>query len=139
MRCGMAEEKSCGAVVWRAADGGREYLLARHNAGHWSFPKGHVEGRETEAETAGREIREETGLLADIDTGFRRVVTYSPSPGIIKDVVFFTATPAGGAERRQEEEIAQLSWFSFRDACSQVTFASDREVLLAAEAYLSGQ
>lgn len=133
------EEKSCGAVIWRSAQGGREYLLACHNGGHWSFPKGHVEGQETERETAEREIREETGLLADIDTGFRRVVTYSPAPGIVKDVVFFTATPAGGAERRQEEEIAQLGWFSFRDACALVTFATDEEVLLAAEEYLSGR
>ena len=134
-----AEEKSCGAVIWRPAGDGREYLLARHNGGHWSFPKGHVEGRETEQETAAREIREETGLTADIDTGFRQVVTYSPAPGIVKDVVFFTATPAGGTERRQEEEIAQLGWFSFREARALVTFATDEEVLLAAEAYLNGK
>ena len=134
-----AEEKSCGAVIWRPAGDGREYLLARHNGGHWSFPKGHVEGRETEQETAAREIREETGLTADIDGGFRQVVTYSPAPGIVKDVVFFTATPAGGTERRQEEEIAQLGWFSFREARALVTFATDEEVLLAAEAYLNGK
>ena len=131
-----AEEKSCGAVIWRPAGEGREYLLARHNGGHWSFPKGHVEGRESERETAAREIWEETGLTADIDTGFRRVVTYSPGPGIVKDVVFFTATPAGGTERRQEAEIAQLGWFSFREARALVTYATDEEVLLAAEAYL---
>ena len=134
-----AEEKSCGAVIWRPAGDGREYLLARHNGGHWSFPKGHVEGRETERETAAREIREETGLTADIDGGFRQVVTYSPAPGIVKDVVFFTATPAGGTERRQEEEIAQLGWFSFREARALVTFATGEEVLLAAEAYLNGK
>ncbi|MCI9563757.1 MAG: DNA mismatch repair protein MutT, partial [Oscillospiraceae bacterium] len=71
--------------------------------------------------------------------GFRQVVTYSPAPGIVKDVVFFTATPAGGTERRQEEEIAQLGWFSFREARALVTFATDEEVLLAAEAYLNGK
>src|SRR5699024_11628956 len=26
-----AEEKSCGAVIWRMSEGRREYLLARHN------------------------------------------------------------------------------------------------------------
>jgi len=95
-----------------------------------------VEQGEQEAETAAREILEETGLTADIDGGFRQVVTYSPAPGIVKDVVFFTATPAGGTERRQEEEIAQLGWFSFREARALVTFATDEEVLLAAEEYL---
>lgn len=131
-----AEEKSCGAVVWRERDGVRQYLLARHNGGHWSFPKGHVEGSEKEAETARREIQEETGLTAEIDTGFRQVVTYYPKPGVVKDVIFFTATPAGGREQAQEEEIAEIGWFTFEEACPLVTFASDEEVLLAAEEYL---
>lgn len=130
------EEKSCGAVVWREADGVRQYLLARHNGGHWSFPKGHVEAAEKEADTARREILEETGLTAEIDTGFRQVVTYYPKPGVVKDVVFFTATPSGGQEHAQEEEISEIGWFSFEEACPLVTFASDEEVLLAAEKYL---
>ena len=71
-----AEEKSCGAVIWRGTPGEHQYLLARHNGGHWSFPKGHVEGEETEIQTAQREILEETGLQAEIDTNFRQVVTY---------------------------------------------------------------
>lgn len=132
-----AEEKSCGAVVWREGGSGREYLLARHNGGHWSFPKGHVEQGESESETAAREIREETGLTADIDTGFRRTVTFYPKPGVVKDVVFFTARVVDGLEHAQESEIAELSWSSFREARSLVTYASDEEVLLAAEAYLN--
>lgn len=132
------EEKSCGAVVWRMENGERRYLLVRHNGGHWSFPKGHVEGGETEPETAAREIWEETGLTAEIHTGFRRVVTYAPKPGTVKDVVFFTAVPTGGRERPQEEEISQLGWYAFRDAARRITYATDEEVLLAAEAYLGG-
>lgn len=131
-----AEEKSCGAVIWRDREDGRQYLLARHNGGHWSFPKGHMEGAETEEETAAREIWEETGLRADIDTAFRRQVTYYPAPGVVKDVVFFIASPSGGTERRQEAEIAQLGWFPFQEARALVTYATDEEILLAADAYL---
>ena len=131
------EEKSCGAVIWRSEDGRRQYLLARHNGGHWSFPKGHVEGTETEEETAIREIREETGLNAGIDTAFRHQVTYSPKPGVIKDVIFFIASPTGGEERPQEAEISQLGWFSFQEAAERITYATDEEILLAAEAYLN--
>ncbi len=130
------EEKSCGAVVWRRRDGRREYLLARHNGGHWGFPKGHVEGSETEEETARREIWEETGLEAAVSTAFRRQVTYYPKPGVIKDVIFFTATPVGGAEHAQETEISEIGWFAFLEACGRVTYATDEEVLLAAEDYL---
>lgn len=131
------EEKSCGAVVWRNMDGERQYLLVRHNRGHWSFPKGHVEGQETEPETAAREIWEETGLSAEIDTGFRHVVTYAPKPGTVKDVVFFTAVPSGGTEHPQESEISQLGWFGFQEAARQVTYATDEDILMAAEAYLN--
>lgn len=130
------EEKSCGAVIWRGAPGEHQYLLAQHGAGHWSFPKGHVERGENERQTALREIREETGLDVELDTRFREVVTYYPAPGVIKDVVFFLAQPTGGTEHAQEEEIARLGWFTFQEARPLVTFASDEEVLLAAEAYI---
>ena len=82
----MKREISCGAVIARQTENGREILLIRHvNGGHWAFPKGHMEGNETESETALREIREETGLTVTLDTGFRAVVTYSPKPDTQSD------------------------------------------------------
>lgn len=41
---------------------GLKYLLVREKNGFWGFPKGHMERGETEQETAGREIKEETAL-----------------------------------------------------------------------------
>ena len=52
-------------------------------------------------------------------------------------MIFFTAVPTGGQEHPQESEISQLGWFSFPEAARRVTYASDEEVLLAAEAYLN--
>ena len=98
-----------------------------------------MEDSETEIQTAQREILEETGLQADIDTHFRQVVTYYPKAGVIKDVVFFIARPVGGSQHAQEAEISDLGWFSFSEARPLVTFATDEEVLLAAEAYITGQ
>ncbi len=130
------EEKSCGAVIWRKTENGHEYLLAQHGAAHWSFPKGHMEKGEKEADTAKREILEETGLTVELDTRFRELVIYAPRRGVIKDVVFFLATPTGGTEHPQAEEILQLGWFSYADALPLITFASDVEVLKAAENYI---
>ena len=49
----MKKEKSCGAVVYRETGEQIEILLIRHkNGGHWAFPKGHVEKKETEEDTA---------------------------------------------------------------------------------------
>ena len=56
----MKQEKSCGCIVLDK----RTVLLIKHNSGHWDFPKGHVEGEESEVETAIREVKEETGLDA---------------------------------------------------------------------------
>lgn len=127
------QEKSCGAIVRRSGSSGSEYLLIRHNGGHWSFPKGHVENGESEEQTAYREILEETGLTTEIDSSFRRTVTYSPKNGVMKDVIFFLAHPTGGVEQAQEEEIAQLGWFPYNEAMRIVTFTTDAEILEMAE------
>ena len=72
----MMHEKSCGAIVYRKSHGNIEILLIKHvNSGHWSFPKGHVEGSETEIETAKREIKEETAIDVMIDPTFRETVS----------------------------------------------------------------
>ncbi len=78
----MKREKSCGAVLVRRAVSGWETLLIRHaNGGHWAFPKGHVEPGETEAQTALREIREETAIAASLWPGFRTVTPIPPGKG----------------------------------------------------------
>ena len=64
----MIREKSCGAVVFTVQKGMRLYLVEHMVKGHTSICKGHVEGAETERETAAREIWEETALkVAFID------------------------------------------------------------------------
>ncbi len=135
----MKKEKSCGAVVFRR-EGERVLFLLEHMVqGHISLPKGHAEGCETEAETALREIREETGLEAVLDTSFRHVITYSPAPGKSKDVVFFLAEALPGKEIRQESEVAALEWLPREAALAALTFESDRETLaLGAEHLAAG-
>lgn len=105
----MKREKSCGALVYRYEGDRLMLLLLRHrHGGHWSFPKGHVEGEETETETALREIREETGLSVSLREGFRHTVEYYPKPGVRKQVVYFLGEaprrrkncPAGGGDQR---------------------------------------
>lgn len=132
----MKTEKSCGAILCQDSGEVPQVLLIRHkNGGHWGFPKGHVEGQETEEETALREIREETGLRAQLDKGFRRVVTYSPKPQVMKDVVYFAARPVGGQLKRQEAEVEELCWTTLGGALEQITFETDRDVLRAFIAY----
>lgn len=53
---------SAGGIVYRNRAGRIEIFFIKDPFGRWSFPKGKVALGETLAETAVREIREETGL-----------------------------------------------------------------------------
>lgn len=128
----MKKEKSCGAIVYRLRDSWVEVLLIRHkNGGHWAFPKGHVEKQEAEEETALREIKEETGLKVKLDTSFRHTVTYSPKPGVLKDVVYFAGKFSGGEQKAQEAEVTGISWEPPLEALRHITYENDKETLRA--------
>ncbi len=134
----MKKEKSCGAVVYRRAGEAFEILLVKHiNGGHWSFPKGHVEEGESDIETAYREILEETGISVYIDDAFREILTYSPQKDVIKDVVFFIATPKQGNLAAQPEEIMEARWVTADEAKEILTHESNREVLRRVVEYLN--
>ena len=133
-------EKSCGAVLY--CDGGdkTEYLLVRSKSGPWGFPKGHVEGSETERQTARREIKEETGLDVSFADGFRALEEYALEqegrPDVFKQVVYFAAR-CGGAPKPLDREIAEARFFDRDSAMKALRFESQREVLKKAEAFLA--
>lgn len=133
----MAKEKSCGALVYRRHRGVIQMLVLRHRmGGHWSFPKGHVEGDETEVQTALREVREETGLAVELAEGFRERVAYSPRPGISKEVVYFLGFAQDSRTRRQEEEISEIRWVNLNRIGQYLTFDNDRALIRNAKRYM---
>lgn len=134
----MKYEKSCGAVIYRLKNNIIEYLLVMNKKGkgmgHWGFPKGHVENNETEVDTAKREIFEETGIVADIDTGFRMISNYSPRQGVNKDAVYFVSRAEDCEIKLQESEICDFLWCSFEKA--QSILVHDKHILSGADEYL---
>ncbi len=130
----MLHEKSCGAIVYRRFHGNVEILLIKHiNSGHWSFPKGHVEGEETEVETAKREIKEETGLDVIIDQTFRETVSYSPKRDTQKIVVYFLAMARNHDYTPQAEEIAEIRWVDIGRAAQLLTYENDKTIIAKAK------
>ncbi len=133
----MRKEKSCGAVVYKTEQSIRYYLIEYMKKGHVSIPKGHVENNETEEETALREIKEETNLDVKLNTSFRHSICYSPEEGVMKDVIFFLATPISQRLINQECEVSALDWLPFEKALAALTFESDKETLSLAEEFIS--
>ena len=121
----MKYEKSCGCVVF---DEGK-VLMIQHNEGHWDFPKGHVEGNETEIQTAIREVKEETNIDVNVKPKYRYTTEYSPKEGVLKEVVYFVATKESDECRPQESEIQKVEWVGIDEAVDRVTFDVTRNVL----------
>ena len=121
-------------MVYRVENDELMLLLLRHrHGGHWSFPKGHVEGDETEVQTALREVLEETSLHVTLQPDFRHTVEYFPKPGVKKLVVYFLGEASPDEEAiKQEEEIGELRWVRLDDAFDLVSFKNDRDLLTMA-------
>lgn len=135
----MKKEKSCGAVLYFIKDNKRLYLIEQMNLGHFSMVKGHVEGNETEVETALREIKEETNLDAKIDTNFRHVITYSPKEDSIKDVIYFVGEILSYDVKEQPEEVRKVLFLEYEEAYNILTYESDKETIKLADEYLKNK
>ena len=125
-------EKSCGAVILYKDKATDEYmilLVKNHNGRFYSFPKGHVELRENEKQTAIREIKEETDLDVKVLNGFREVSDYCPFGKIRKRVVFFLAVSKSNRIKIQESEIDSYNWVSLKEADKACTYDNDRRII----------
>ena len=133
-------EKSCGAVILYKDAKTNEYsilLVKNHNGRFYSFPKGHVELRENEKQTAIREVKEETDLDVEILDGFREVSDYCPCGKIRKRVVFFLAVAKSNRIKIQESEIDSYNWVPLKEAEKGCTYDNDRRIIHKVRRYLS--
>jgi bis(5'-nucleosidyl)-tetraphosphatase len=135
----MEQEKSCGAVIFRAANGIR-YLLLHYEAGHWDFVKGHVEEKESEEQTVRREIVEETGLknarfLAD----FRERINYfyrRRGRTVSKEVIFYLVENSGDETVKISGEHIGYEWLPYSQALERLTYKNAKDTLRKAHDYL---
>ena len=132
-------ERSCGAIVFTRKEGQPLFVIVREMAGAYSFPKGHMEGNETEEETARREIFEETGLRPRFLPGFREQDEYdlAERPGFRKRVTYFLAEFEGGTLTPRPGEIRQILLLPYEQALTCFEHESTRRILTTAYAFLT--
>jgi len=122
--------KSCGAVVYRRRFGKPEFLVVQHeNGGHWGFPKGHVAVRESEMETARREVAEETGLHVHFREGFYERIYYLTPKERRKEVVYFLSRVRRPRVRTQASEIRAYRWLPYWETRELLTYENTKLVL----------
>ena len=101
----------------------------------WGIPKGHVESGESMADTAVREVREETGLDAAIDAPLGDIAYwYARHDGdgtvrIHKRVRFFLMRHVGGKFTDRDQEMDEVRWFDLPTAIETVAFTNERELV----------
>lgn len=131
----MAKRISAGIVLYRhhGAAGSLEVLLAHpggplytnKDAGHWSIPKGEVNGDEALLEVARREFEEETGhpvpggpaiaLGSIVQKGGKTVYAWavegSLDPDTARSNEFEMEWPPRSGRRQTFPEIDRVAWF----------------------------
>jgi len=127
---------------------GRPMLAAIRPRGRdkvWALPKGHIDAGETPAETAMREVREETGVegrLVEKLGDIRYVYTASWRGGerIFKVVSFFLLRAGrgriGSIDDSMRIEVAEARWLPLDEAPRFLTYGGEREMAARALARL---
>jgi 8-oxo-dGTP pyrophosphatase MutT (NUDIX family) len=131
-------EISAGGVVYRRSDDEIEIVLAsrrtRRGQLAWGLAKGGIEDEESTEDAAIREVREETGLLAEIEAslGETRYFYVWENVRIRKTVHFFLMRHTGGDIDDRDDEMEEIRWFPLERALKRAAYRGERDVLVRA-------
>jgi 8-oxo-dGTP pyrophosphatase MutT (NUDIX family) len=130
---------SAGGVVYRRTEDGHiEVVLASRRTRRgdlaWGLAKGGIEDGETREGAAVREVREETGLRAEIeeDLGDTRYMYVWEDVRIRKTVHFFLMRHTGGDIGDRDDEMEEIRWFPLERALKRAAYRGERDVLARA-------
>jgi 8-oxo-dGTP pyrophosphatase MutT (NUDIX family) len=159
----MAREISAGGVVLRQISGVWQVALIepqkespktatvtprKRSRAVFTLPKGLVDPGEKPEAAAVREVREETGIVAEpltklCDNKYVYVRTWGDGKRVFKIVSFYLMRCVSGEIDNltfdMRIEIKRALWVPLADAASQLAYSNERKVLRQAQDYLETQ
>lgn len=132
----------------RRSSGRRSRDPERDGAGRpvLALPKGIIDPGETAEQTAVREVREETGLNAEVltklgDSKYVYVRTWGDGARVFKVVSFYLlryrSGKLGNLPAETRHEVARTLWLPLEEATRRLTYKGDRDMAAAALQFLS--
>ena len=96
-----------------------------------ALPKGGAHDGESGEETAGREVREETGINVDVREPLGDVSYVYRRGGrrIQKTVHFYLCDFVSGSTEDHDHEVEEARWISLQEARRALTYAGERELI----------
>lgn len=142
----IVEETSAGGLVVQGNGGRIEVaVIARLNrAGRveWCLPKGHLEGAETPAQAAVREIHEETGILGNVVAKIGTIDYWFNVEGrrIHKTVHHYLLDAVDGSltvEGDPDAEAIDVAWVPMEELGTRLAFVNERRIARATVEFLA--
>lgn len=119
---------AAGAVLYRVEDGVPQCAVVhRSRYDDWSLPKGKVDAGESLPTAAVREIAEETGFDAVLES-LIGTTAYPLKENARKEVTYWSARAGDGAFV-PNSEVDELRWLPVEEAKQLVSYALDRKIL----------
>jgi 8-oxo-dGTP pyrophosphatase MutT (NUDIX family) len=135
----VEREFSAGGVLVRTIRGRPMVAAIRPNGrgGVWALPKGRLDDGETPAETAAREVREETGVEGRVveklgDVRYVYTARWKGGERIFKVVSFFLLRAGrgriGAIDEEMRIEVAEARWLPLEDAPQLLSYEGERQM-----------
>jgi 8-oxo-dGTP pyrophosphatase MutT (NUDIX family) len=139
----MPRESSAGGVVIREYEGELQVAVIRPRGKTiWALPKGHVDGTERPEEAALREVREETGLEAELERPLGEIRYFYQFKGrrIFKTVAFFLFRYRAGEidqlDPSMRVEVDEGKWVRLADAHQLLAYRGEKQIIATAQELL---
>ena len=130
----MIREFSAGGVVVRRMQGRPFVAVVRVREEILALPKGHPNGDESAEAAAQREVREETGVEAELVEKLGDIRYWYARGGkrVMKIVSFFLFRYRSGSLEDHDHEVEEALWIPLAEAPARLAYKGEREMAQSA-------